>query len=160
MVQDVGEVVLPANNLDLMGHEALVEAHAHVTSQKGITLLRNGRIGRKETKSQSEFNIQAFFDIQLRKAPQCRQAGPEGSDSPHLTTKLDLELWTSNEIRAENKLLLLDIIQLYFTLFELALSNKRTLQQNVTMETPDLVYVVSSIGVYQPSVKGSVLVWS
>lgn len=90
LVEDVGEVPLPSNNLNLMGHEALVEAHAHVTPQKVVALVRKGCVGRDETKSQSEFNIQAVFDIRFGEALQCGQAGPEGSDSPHLATKLDL----------------------------------------------------------------------
>lgn len=91
LVDDVGKVPLPSDNFDLMGHEALVEAHAHVTLQEVATLVGEGHIAREETKSHFEFNIQAVFDVRLRKTLQCSQAGPEGSDSPHLTTKLDLE---------------------------------------------------------------------
>lgn len=90
LVEDVREVLLPSDNLNLMGHEALVEAHAHVAFQEVVTLVGEGCIGREETKSHSEFSIQAVFDLSLGEALQCGQAGPEGGDSPHLTTKLDL----------------------------------------------------------------------
>lgn len=33
LVEDVGEIPLPTDDLNLMGHEALVEPHAHVTLQ-------------------------------------------------------------------------------------------------------------------------------
>lgn len=102
LVEDVGEVPLPSNNLNLMGHEALVEAHAHVTLQEVLTLVGEGCIAREETKSHSEFNVQAVFDVGLGETLQCGQAGPECSDSPHLTTKLDLRDRTNNKMKAEN----------------------------------------------------------
>lgn len=91
LVEDVGEVPLSSDNLNLVGHEALVEAHGHVTFQEVVALVGEGRVGREETKSHSELNIQAVFDLGLREALQCGQAGPEGSDSSHLPTKLDLK---------------------------------------------------------------------
>lgn len=90
LVEDVREVPLPTKNLDFMGHEALVEAHAHIALQEVVALIGEGCVTREETQSHSEFNVQAVFDLRLRETLQCGQAGPEGSDSPHLATKLDL----------------------------------------------------------------------
>lgn len=112
LVEDVREVLLPSDYLYLMGHEALVEAHAHVTLQEVVTLVGEGCIGREETKSHSEFKIQAVFDVGLRETLQCGQAGPEGSDSPHLTTKLDLGDRTNHEVRAEKSILACEVHQL------------------------------------------------
>lgn len=90
LVEDVWEVPLPSDNLSLMAHEALVEAHAHVTLPKVVAFVGEGCVGGQETKSHSEFSIQAAFDIGLGEALQCGQAGPECSDSLHLSTKMDL----------------------------------------------------------------------
>lgn len=90
LVEDVWKVPFPSDNLNLVSHESLVEAHAHVTFQKVVAFVGEGRVGGQETKSNSEFSIQAVFDIGLREALQCGQAGPECSDSSHLSTKMDL----------------------------------------------------------------------
>lgn len=90
LVEDVWEVPLPSDNLNLMGHEALVKAHAHITLQEVVALVGERCIGREETKSHSEFSVQTGFDFRLGEAFECGQAGPEGSDSLHLTAKLDL----------------------------------------------------------------------
>lgn len=49
LVEDVGEVPLPSDNLDLMGHEALVEAHAHIALQEVFTLVGERRVSGEET---------------------------------------------------------------------------------------------------------------
>lgn len=90
LIEDVREVPLSSSNLNLMGHEALVKAHAHVAFKEAVTPVGERYIGRDETQCHTEFNIQAVFDLCLWKALQGGQAGPEGSDSPHLTTELDL----------------------------------------------------------------------
>ncbi|TNN62618.1 hypothetical protein EYF80_027217 [Liparis tanakae] len=63
LVEDVREILLPADDLDLMGHEALVEAHAHVALQEVIALVGQGGIAREETQGHSEFKVQAVFDV-------------------------------------------------------------------------------------------------
>lgn len=90
LVEDVGEILLPTDHLNLVCHEALVESHAHVPLQKVLALVREGCVGREETESYSELNIQAVFDIRLRETFECGQAGPEGRDSSHFTTELHL----------------------------------------------------------------------
>lgn len=133
LVQDVGEVPLPSDHFDLVGHKALVEAHAHVAFQKVVTLVGEGDICWEEAQGHSQLHVQAVFDVDLSKALQHGQTGPEGRYQSDLPAQPDL-------FRVSRKEVLDDALQL-----------ERDHLCN-------LVDVVSSVGVYQPSVQGSVLV--
>lgn len=90
LVEDVGEVPIPSDHFDLVGHEALVEAHAHVALQKVIALVGEGHIRREEAKRESQLHVQALFDIGLSEALQRSQTGPERCYPSHLPAQLDL----------------------------------------------------------------------
>lgn len=90
LVEDVGKVPLPADDLGLVGHESLVEAHAQVTPQEIVALVGEGRVAGEKAERQAEFHVQAVLNVRLRETLQCGQTCPVGCDSPHLAPELDL----------------------------------------------------------------------
>lgn len=133
LVEDVGEVPLPSDHFDLVGHEALVEAHAHVAFQKMVTLVGEGDVCWEEAQGQSQLCVQALFDVGLGEALQRGQTGPERRDPSDLAAQLDL-------FGAGIK-----------SVFDALAANAGC------DKLCNLVDVVSPVGVYQPSVQGSVL---
>lgn len=92
LVEDVGKVPFPSDDLGLVRHESLVEAHAQVTPQEIVALVGEGRVAGEKAESQAKFHVQAVLDVRLREALQCGQTRPVGCDSPHLAPELDLSV--------------------------------------------------------------------
>lgn len=90
LVEDVGKVALPADDLGLVGHESLVEAHAQVAPQEIVALVGEGGVAGEEAQRQAELHVQAVLDVRLGEALQAGQTRPVGRDSPHLAPELDL----------------------------------------------------------------------
>ena len=65
VIEDVWEIPLSTIDFDLVGHESLVEAHAHIALDEGITFVGEGGVGGQETKGHLQFNIQAVLDLRL-----------------------------------------------------------------------------------------------